>query len=116
MNVIRYFVLRALQLPPEAWLRLGGFNGSIAHLQIRPSGRWAPPARGGRESIRCLPWPSCANACVLPFCAWRREALMVCARASLRCAARSVSLQCFGDFGHLTSEETTFGMAQGIEN
>ena len=39
MNVIRYFVLRALQLPPEAWLRLGGFNGSIAHLTIRPCGR-----------------------------------------------------------------------------
>ena len=41
MNVIRYFVLRALQLPPEAWLRLGGFNGSITHLTIRPSGRHA---------------------------------------------------------------------------
>ena len=37
-NVIRYFVLRALQLPPEAWLRLGCFNGSITHLTIRPGG------------------------------------------------------------------------------
>jgi serine/threonine-protein phosphatase PGAM5 len=27
-----------LQLPPEAWLRLGGFNGSITHIIIRPSG------------------------------------------------------------------------------
>eukprot|EP00930_Biecheleria_cincta_P028125 TRINITY_DN1960_c4_g1_i1.p1 TRINITY_DN1960_c4_g1~~TRINITY_DN1960_c4_g1_i1.p1 ORF type:complete len:412 (-),score=35.21 TRINITY_DN1960_c4_g1_i1:89-1261(-) len=38
MNVIRYFTLRALQLPPEAWLRLGGHNGSVTHLKIRPSG------------------------------------------------------------------------------
>eukprot|EP00416_Gambierdiscus_australes_P017898 CAMPEP_0171066048 /NCGR_PEP_ID=MMETSP0766_2-20121228/7198_1 /TAXON_ID=439317 /ORGANISM="Gambierdiscus australes, Strain CAWD 149" /LENGTH=370 /DNA_ID=CAMNT_0011522199 /DNA_START=45 /DNA_END=1154 /DNA_ORIENTATION=+ len=38
MNLIRYFTLRALQLPPEAWLRLGGDNGSITHLKIRPSG------------------------------------------------------------------------------
>ncbi|KAL1505126.1 hypothetical protein AB1Y20_008885 [Prymnesium parvum] len=38
MNVIRYFLLRALQLPPEAWLRFGGFNGSITHLRILPDG------------------------------------------------------------------------------
>jgi len=38
MNLIRYFTLRALQLPPEAWLRLGGNNGSLTHLKIRPSG------------------------------------------------------------------------------
>jgi len=37
-NLIRYFTLRALQLPPEAWLRLGGHNGSFTHLKIRPSG------------------------------------------------------------------------------
>ena len=30
--------------------------------------------------------------------------------------ATSVSLQCFGDFGHLSLEETTFGTTQGIEN
>jgi len=65
MNVIRYFTLRALQLPPEAWLRLGGDNGSITHLKIRPTG--------------------------------------------------NVSLQCFGDRGHMTLEETTFGMRQGLE-
>jgi len=63
MNVIRYFTLRALQLPPEAWLRLGGFNGSLAYLTIRPNG--------------------------------------------------SVSLQAFGDFGHLPLDEVTFGMTQG---
>ena len=38
-NVIRYFMCRALQLPPDAWLRLGIHNGSISILDIRPSGR-----------------------------------------------------------------------------
>ncbi|NP_001291139.1 phosphoglycerate mutase family member 5 [Esox lucius] len=38
-NVIRYFVCRALQFPPEGWLRLGLNNGSITWLTIRPSGR-----------------------------------------------------------------------------
>ncbi|XP_018413114.1 PREDICTED: serine/threonine-protein phosphatase PGAM5, mitochondrial-like isoform X2 [Nanorana parkeri] len=37
-NVIRYIVCRALQLPPEAWLRMSLNNGSISHLVIRPSG------------------------------------------------------------------------------
>ena len=44
-NVIRYFALRALQLPPEAWLRLCTFNCSITYLVIRPS---------GSVSLRCL--------------------------------------------------------------
>jgi serine/threonine-protein phosphatase PGAM5 len=38
-NVIRYFVCRALQLPPDAWLRLGLANASITVLNVRPSGR-----------------------------------------------------------------------------
>ncbi|XP_013404680.1 serine/threonine-protein phosphatase PGAM5, mitochondrial isoform X3 [Lingula anatina] len=38
-NVIRYFVCRALQFPPEAWLRLTLHNCSITWLTIRPSGR-----------------------------------------------------------------------------
>lgn len=38
-NVIRYFVCRALQFPPEGWLRLGLNNGSITWITIRPSGR-----------------------------------------------------------------------------
>ena len=66
MNVIRYFVCRALQLPPEAWLRMGGYNCAISHLQIR-----------GGSGI--------------------------------------VSLVSFGDHGHLSLEETTFGMRQGME-
>ncbi|XP_067106197.1 serine/threonine-protein phosphatase PGAM5, mitochondrial-like [Osmerus mordax] len=38
-NVIRYFVCRALQFPPEGWLRLGLNNGSITWVTVRPSGR-----------------------------------------------------------------------------
>lgn len=40
-NVIRYFVCRALQLPPEAWLRISLHNGSMTHLVVRPDGRVA---------------------------------------------------------------------------
>ena len=36
-NVIRYFVMRALQLPPEAWLRLSLFNCSITYLIVQPN-------------------------------------------------------------------------------
>ncbi|KAI0230861.1 Serine/threonine-protein phosphatase PGAM5, mitochondrial [Lamellibrachia satsuma] len=38
-NVIRYFVCRALQFPPEAWLRMSLYNGSITWVTISPSGR-----------------------------------------------------------------------------
>ncbi|XP_062589804.1 serine/threonine-protein phosphatase PGAM5, mitochondrial-like [Saccostrea cucullata] len=38
-NIIRYFVCRAVQLPPEAWLRLGLNHASITWVRIRPSGR-----------------------------------------------------------------------------
>ncbi|XP_055339703.1 serine/threonine-protein phosphatase PGAM5, mitochondrial-like isoform X2 [Paramacrobiotus metropolitanus] len=38
-NVIRYFVCRALQLPPEAWLRMSLHHSSITWLTIRPNGR-----------------------------------------------------------------------------
>ena len=37
-NVIRYFFCRALQLPPEAWLRLCTFNCSLTYLTVRPTG------------------------------------------------------------------------------
>ena len=37
-NVIRYFLCRALQIPPEAWLRLCTFNCSLTYLTIRPTG------------------------------------------------------------------------------
>jgi len=33
-NVIRYFLCRALQLPPEAWIRFGALHGSITWLTI----------------------------------------------------------------------------------
>jgi serine/threonine-protein phosphatase PGAM5 len=37
-NVIRYFFCRALQLPPEAWLRMSIFNCSLTYLMVRPNG------------------------------------------------------------------------------
>lgn len=37
-NMIRYFLCRALQLPPEAWLRFSTFNCSITYLVVRPEG------------------------------------------------------------------------------
>jgi serine/threonine-protein phosphatase PGAM5 len=37
-NVIRYFALRALQLPPEAWLRTSTFNCSLTYLVCKPHG------------------------------------------------------------------------------
>mmetsp|Transcript_29982 Transcript_29982/g.59550 ORF Transcript_29982/g.59550 Transcript_29982/m.59550 type:complete len:385 (+) Transcript_29982:181-1335(+) len=37
-NVIRYFFMRALQLPPEAWLRLCTFNCSLAYFTLRSEG------------------------------------------------------------------------------
>ncbi|KAL0266994.1 UNVERIFIED_CONTAM: hypothetical protein PYX00_009384 [Menopon gallinae] len=38
-NVIRYFVCRALQLPPDAWLRFSLNHCSITWFTITPSGR-----------------------------------------------------------------------------
>ncbi|XP_050576310.1 serine/threonine-protein phosphatase PGAM5, mitochondrial-like [Bombus affinis] len=38
-NVIRYFVCRALQFPPEGWLRLSLNHGSITWVSIRSNGR-----------------------------------------------------------------------------
>ncbi|XP_050430596.1 serine/threonine-protein phosphatase PGAM5, mitochondrial-like [Adelges cooleyi] len=38
-NVIRYFVMRALQLSPEAWLRLKLDHASITSFAIFPNGR-----------------------------------------------------------------------------
>jgi len=38
-NVIRYCVCRALQVPPQAWLRIWLNHGSITWLTIRPEGR-----------------------------------------------------------------------------
>lgn len=38
-NVIRYFVCRALQFPPEAWLRFSLHHSSITWVAIRPNGR-----------------------------------------------------------------------------
>jgi len=37
-NIIRFFFCRALQLPPEAWLRMSTYNCSLTYLMIKPSG------------------------------------------------------------------------------
>lgn len=37
-NVVRYFFLRSLQLPPEAWLRLATSDCSITHITISQNG------------------------------------------------------------------------------
>jgi serine/threonine-protein phosphatase PGAM5 len=37
-NVIRYFFTRALQIPPEAWLRMSTFNCSLTYILIKPNG------------------------------------------------------------------------------
>jgi serine/threonine-protein phosphatase PGAM5 len=37
-NVIRYFFCRALQLPPESWLRLCTLNCSLTYFTVRSSG------------------------------------------------------------------------------
>ena len=38
-NVIRYFVCRATQNPPEGWLRMSLANGSITEVVIEPNGQ-----------------------------------------------------------------------------
>ena len=38
-NVIRYFVLRALQLPADRWLHLSVGHCSVTHLVLQPDGR-----------------------------------------------------------------------------
>ena len=45
-NVIRYFVCRALQLPPEAWLRISLKHASVTWVTIRPDGRASIRALG----------------------------------------------------------------------
>lgn len=38
-NVIRLFICRSLQIPPELWLRFCVFNCSISHIVINPGGK-----------------------------------------------------------------------------
>ncbi len=38
-NVIRYFACRALQLPPEAWLRFRGNNCGVTEIIVSDDGR-----------------------------------------------------------------------------
>ena len=39
MNVIRYFLVRALQMPPEAWLRFRGDNCGLTEIIVYDDGR-----------------------------------------------------------------------------
>eukprot|EP00581_Thalassiosira_minuscula_P008958 CAMPEP_0183707838 /NCGR_PEP_ID=MMETSP0737-20130205/4281_1 /TAXON_ID=385413 /ORGANISM="Thalassiosira miniscula, Strain CCMP1093" /LENGTH=506 /DNA_ID=CAMNT_0025935569 /DNA_START=10 /DNA_END=1530 /DNA_ORIENTATION=- len=55
-NVIRYFFCRALQLPPEAWLRLCTFNCSLTYFTIRPTGTVSCRMLG---DIGHLPYDKC---------------------------------------------------------
>ena len=38
-NVIRYFFMRALQLPPSAWLRLSVAHASLTLISVRHNGK-----------------------------------------------------------------------------
>lgn len=44
-NVIRYFLMRVLQLPPTAWLRWSLYNASVTRIAIRSN---------GSVSVRCV--------------------------------------------------------------
>ena len=50
-NVIRYFVCRALQLPPEAWLRISLKHASVTWITIRPDGRCSVRTLGEASHI-----------------------------------------------------------------
>lgn len=50
-NVVRYFTMRALQLPPEAWLRLSLANCGIIWLTIRHNGHVSLKAFGDHGHI-----------------------------------------------------------------
>ena len=50
-NVIRYFACRALQLPPEAWLRISLAHGSVTLLAVRPSGHVSLLALGDTAAM-----------------------------------------------------------------
>ena len=45
--MIRYFACRALQLPPEAWLRISLKHASLTWLVVRPDGRVRPRSPPG---------------------------------------------------------------------
>ncbi|VEL33921.1 unnamed protein product [Protopolystoma xenopodis] len=56
-NVIRYFICRCLQLPPEAWLRFSLGHGSFTQINIWTSGRESPHhwrLQGPSGEIHCI--------------------------------------------------------------
>ena len=97
MNVIRYFLLRAAQLPPEAWLRFGGFNGGVTHIKISPMGNVSIVAFGdaGHLDLEQTTFGShqgweCGDASPLRQGAARHE--LACCAASGRAGAFPVGL------------------------
>ena len=61
-NVIRYFLCRALQIPPEAWLRLCTFNCSLTYLTVRPTGTVSCRMLGKNHiCVRCLSFLPLSN-------------------------------------------------------
>ncbi|KAE9551037.1 hypothetical protein FO519_005737 [Halicephalobus sp. NKZ332] len=50
-NVIRYFICRALQFPPEGWLRMSLANCSITWITVRPNGNVSIRAVGDAGHI-----------------------------------------------------------------
>ena len=45
-NSLSFNYCRALQIPPEAWLRMSLYHGSITWITIRPNGRVALKSLG----------------------------------------------------------------------
>ena len=64
-NVIRYFVCRALQLPPEAWLRISLKHASVTWITIRPDGRCSIRALG--EAGHIPPEKLTTSMAVFPY-------------------------------------------------
>ncbi|CAE7222806.1 Rabl2 [Symbiodinium pilosum] len=109
MNLIRYFVMRALQLPPEAWLRLRGDNTGITERLRSDLGsavRWGlsfvpgqSPAKEGllraagltcsclsrqQSALKRIPvaCPSCGSLNVPQGSAWHTGDLVPCQECS----------------------------------
>ena len=50
-NVIRYFICRVMQNPPESWLRMSLANGSITEVVIGPNGDVSVTGIGDKNHI-----------------------------------------------------------------
>ena len=136
-NVIRYMALRALQLPPEAWLRLCTFNCSITRasradtfcgLESRRRRGWDVDLPRGRvarpETRRFGTWilrrgRNGSGRADIPRRRVAERGGSVETGARLRYfvirPSGSVSMRTLGDVGHLDPPLVTFSMHHGIE-